>query len=1328
MTKRNPVSTKQNKWFDSQQVDDTDLSLEQNYNDVVQSGMITNHIGNGILQEVLNDNIIFDSSVESAFLDGVAVYPQSNTTDNSFGNQLEIVLSGSKAAGKRRVKVAVIGLDFQSNLFYETFAFSTNETQISKKHFAKVLLLLFNDFIGDSDFSLNLGGQIVIKEAKALSLSRDPIMLSQDVEPNLFFRDFFLDGPLSIHALLKSALPLYNVDSLSIVTSERDNKILGSNDVVTKIGQKFKADTNNIQKITLLMSVVNQELGSETDLAWSGDLILSVYPLQSTVDCPTDIAPNLEIDFEPSNIPVAQLSFNYTTLRQAGTVLDSVPQPVDFVLSNTILAAGNALIPGRFYAFTLSRSGSTTKCELLLASGNDIVSDSRITTFTGTVWVDLPDEDLWFQIWTDAAKISDGQAYENGHGIIVPKVATNSVSLTDSDYSYDNIQFSGNDVFRAWLYGVTLESDPVEDQRTGNPVTSRKQYVPNVELLNTLAVANLDKSDPIFLGAITDKNRKFYDSVSSILASNSYFSTIVGDELLVRVITDETDTGRFDTSVTSLETNLLLGDFVNAKIFPNSDKTDGYYRVASASLCSMIVGDANGDGIIDETDSVLLNSYLGYDLNKGLPTTTSVTTNGIVTTFANGYKTYTVPFSNQYGVIWQLVNPTTNAVVASGVDGVLVANPLDKRLAQFTSASEQFNIIVGLSSYKLVLVNAGVDANYGGFNITSLDSATDVLTIQKVFLDGDAFLEILRSDIDGDGYVSSVDQYLLTSYVDRQELSSSPTTTYPQPSTNAYTKLGTRFNVLRFKLEPFVDRKDDYSSVVFGRPSAIHVTPDLFLSDNSLANHDFYNDPVPIRIEKQLTWEESLIVVNSNPRSVPAVFNNPETVHQPLVVDGVIINKYEVSPTFAQKAIDNYIPNDLIIGGDLKDENGNFYKVDFDIGSITLEIPDGLFGSEKSLNIMDDFVVDYSGYGTTRLGFASMRFSDCSYVTNEALANDQVRFSVAVQSFSPNVNGLSPDGYEGAIVDGKIGVSIDHKTGIIKLNFSNLYEDAVLPTLNTKLQISVFLKKGGFNNAPLFVDSNKLSNMLQLISVFSGANEGGPSALVDMGNDVAGILPILHGGTGLNAVGAAGTVLTSNGSSLSYQFIANVLQAASYSLGVAQANKLVQTDGYGFIDPSLNYKNPVYIYGVAGKQTNNSTTPVAVGAFPFTFEKYILEGVSSIKLEVIASMSAGTNTARVILRNLGTSTDLVLSGANAYLNTAATTSTRLISDDIKTLLSSGSTPTLYEVQLRNGAAGAEVSTLLMARLVIEYNNPVVAPPQGHSWNFVNYLPSPTPIA
>ena len=65
MTKRTPISAPKNIWFDAQQVDDIALSLEQNFNDAVQSSTINNHVGTGVLPEVLVQNILFDSNLVS---------------------------------------------------------------------------------------------------------------------------------------------------------------------------------------------------------------------------------------------------------------------------------------------------------------------------------------------------------------------------------------------------------------------------------------------------------------------------------------------------------------------------------------------------------------------------------------------------------------------------------------------------------------------------------------------------------------------------------------------------------------------------------------------------------------------------------------------------------------------------------------------------------------------------------------------------------------------------------------------------------------------------------------------------------------------------------------------------------------------------------------------------------------------------------------------------------------------------------------------------------------------------------------------------------------
>ncbi|CAB4196508.1 hypothetical protein UFOVP1290_28 [uncultured Caudovirales phage] len=1332
MTKRNIIASEQNIWYNSQQVDNDDLSLEQDHNDIIQSGIINNHIGSGILPEVLTQNIIFDSILENGLLDGTAIYTQNQPADNNLGNQLELILTDSKATINKTIKVCIIGLDFESQLQYETFYFKCNETQISKRHFAKVLLFLFNDFIGPSTISLNLGGRLIVKEVKPMSLSRCPIMVAQDIEPNLFFRDFFVYSGTITNAidLIADALPTYNTSTLDIFVSELDNKILLNGDVTTQIGQKFIASTNNIQKIQLLLSVRNSELGQETDLAWNGDLIVSVYPLQSNIECPSDIAPNLAIDFSPSNIPLAQISVNYSTLLTTGTVLDSVPQLVDFVFSNSSLASGNILTIGNYYAFTIKRSGSANKCDILISAGNDRVIDSRITTFTGSLWVDIPEQDLWFRIYTDSAKVSDGQSYEAGHGIIIPKTNIDSNTQLTIDYSMENLQFTGNEVYRAVVAADVKETNQVPDQRTGEPVYSRKEFVPNIKLLNTIDITNLEStSEPLLIGAIADKNRKYFNAISSTINSSLHSATIVNDEIFIRIIDDATDLVRYDTSVNSLVINLLNGDLAGAQIIPNLSNSTTNYRIASATLLSNLVGDVNGDGIIDSDDLDLLSSYYGYNLNTGLPESSLIVQVSGFTSFTNGYKTYINKFEDNTGINFQIVDPITTAVIASGSDGVLVADPNNNRLANFTSSSILFNTIIGLSSYKLVISDASPSGNCGGFDIISLDSINDTLTIRKVFLDSDVMMQMLRSDIDGDFSITTDDGYLLESYIDRLTLNISHDNTFPGPTTNPFTKIGTRFNVIRLKLEKFIDRSDDYISSNIDRSTLIHPIQDIFLNDGYYDTHNYYSAPVAFSIRKQLTWDESLIVSNSDSKLVPSVFTSLNGFSNiDCNIDGVNVNLYGSKPTFDKGRIDVFVPDNLIIGdgGQLHRPDGNFYKVDFEVGTIVLEIPNGLFGSEKTINVLDDFIADYTGDGRTRLGFPSMKFADCSLVSADALANDQIRLSVAVQSFSPNTNGISEDGYSGAIVDGKIGVSIDYQTGLLTLNFTNLYQDTLLSTLSTKIQVHVYLKKGGFNNKPLFVDSVKVQNMLNLISVFSGI-EGGPSALVNIEADVSGILPIIHGGTGLNDVGVIGTVLTSTGSGLNYQFMYDLPEIISFNDGSSSSlNRIVKTDGYGKLDPSLMYKNPVYIYGVSGNQTHNTNTPSSVGAFSFRFDKYILEGLDSIKLEVILQTNNGGDAANVALYDITNTAYIPLDGVTQELTTLSITPVLLISSDIKILMLEGATDFIYEIHIYD-TSNVGIAICKMARLVMTYNNPATMPTRAHSSNFVPYLASPTPI-
>jgi hypothetical protein len=68
-----------------------------------------------------------------------------------------------------------------------------------------------------------------------------------------------------LQSLLQGAMPLYNVNTLGITTSELGQQILLNGDVTTQIGEKFITTTNNIQKVTFLLSVQNTVVGQEND-------------------------------------------------------------------------------------------------------------------------------------------------------------------------------------------------------------------------------------------------------------------------------------------------------------------------------------------------------------------------------------------------------------------------------------------------------------------------------------------------------------------------------------------------------------------------------------------------------------------------------------------------------------------------------------------------------------------------------------------------------------------------------------------------------------------------------------------------------------------------------------------------------------------------------------------------------------------------------------------------------------------------------------------------------------------------------------------------------
>ncbi len=663
MTKRKDVSVIHNIWNDAQQVDKKDMDVEQTRGVDTDAGMIVHHFGSGVLLDNAEQAVLFDSdnltasqaAIEAAGnFDGQGLDAQAQPSDITLGNQLEVDVTGTAAIGRLSIKVCIIGVSFDDELIMDRFYFYANEKQITSNHYKTVLSVFFYDFKGNNNCSRDLGGRIVIREVSSFQLSRDDFSEVQDVEPDLWWRDFKrADQALSLGATIQAGIGSeFSVDALNINTTGTVDRTLKPNDVVSRVGQKFKAGTDNIQKVTLLLGVRLDGAQAEVDqYDWTGDLVINIYPLQTSTNCPTDIVPNLAIDFDPESEPLAQLSFSQTTLEALGYVLTDVLQPVDFVFNTTKLGSGDTstLTVGNYYAVTLGRAGANTSGTIFMGTANDRLSDSRLTLFSG-VWVDVTNEDLWFQIWTDAAKIADGRGYDEGNGIQYDKTTIDPSTGSTIDNQITNKPFSntGEGILNIGILQARLEeSVTIQDERTGNNINSRQEFVPTFSFIEQAGLDSLRlTTEPLIIGCAEDVNPK---QNATLIKTQNVAGLATGDQFCV--INPDAD--------------LLSLNLVGSSLVPNTDCLTKSFRIVEAEFCTDGYGDVNGDGYIDALDIARATTLLGESLL--LDTTQQKIIDGYFTTFelrradvdGDGYIT-----SNDVDLITSFVNKTINSFPA----------------------------------------------------------------------------------------------------------------------------------------------------------------------------------------------------------------------------------------------------------------------------------------------------------------------------------------------------------------------------------------------------------------------------------------------------------------------------------------------------------------------------------------------------------------------------------------------------------------------------------------------------------------------------------------
>ena len=627
-----------NNFFDGQEISETDMDVEQT---AWHSSLANNtdfQAGSGIEQEFAVQRVMFDSndvpaSVQSLLnnqnFDGEPIYPTDTfgltiyeqPSDSTSGNQLEIELSGADLDGTPVTKVYLFGKTFGGGFIHEVITFEQNESQITRQYFTEIVAFMTQDFRGnqnptiDGVNSANRGGRLRILESLPMTLARDILMASQAVEPSMDYVNFNPATPSKTLDILLDEIAdsaTLDADDLRINVTATTTRTFSANDSTGLIiGQKFKATTNNIQKISLLLSIEENTLalpGEEYD--WSGDIVVGVRPLQTTTMCPTDTVPNTSIEFDPELSPIAEVSFDQGEMAELGISLTATPQIVDFIFTQSLLANPNiepTIEPDRYYIVTIRRSGNISVGSIVLqeAANTDAdlgeLDEIRMSVFSQNKWTDVPESDLWFKIYTNAVRITDGTAFDGGVQITSPRTKQNQTTGLDESYIeghhslLDVSQTASNYVM---LQRSTEYSDSIPHPSTGNQVFTRIEDIPAVSVVSEETLTTLidAENEPIIIGAATDTNPVDNPAIE-------------GTTEFPGLLRAETFTIIQPTS------DIILNNLVGSILIPNVNEPELKYRIIKTEVFTDAYGDVNGDGTIDLNDVARAQQLDGYGKN-----------------------------------------------------------------------------------------------------------------------------------------------------------------------------------------------------------------------------------------------------------------------------------------------------------------------------------------------------------------------------------------------------------------------------------------------------------------------------------------------------------------------------------------------------------------------------------------------------------------------------------------------------------------------------------------------------------------------------------------
>lgn len=1009
MLKKQRLVTKKVNIYDGQRVTESDLDTEQIHNNSIVSNLAIDFHGSGVVKDnPLSMRVLLDTSsplssnpsifdINSGNYDGKVIRADVQPSDPEFGNRIEVTTSNVSILGRRHPKIMILGKAYSgdssnSELVIEFMEFLDNKTKLSKYYYQRVIGIFTNNFSGGSGRTetlssadnLNLisdGGKIVITEAeplKAFSYSRNTY---QDESPNLDLINFVTSSPLrTIRDEIELALGASDSIGDLYLETEGKSKIKFEKGGASSIsyGQKFLSKSNNLQRIDILMAVERDlSLPLDQQLDFSGDLVLSVYELQTEINCSTNFVPNDMIDFDPEITPLAEVSVGQNDLEILGFKLNETSQVVSFNFAGTLLANPNiepSLVPGRFYAFSVSRRGDNRTGTIVIDLGFDKVfkksedgvpltvterflkQESKFFQYDPATkrFVNDSNSSLWHIVYSDDLEVTNGTAYtSNGVAVTLEKTET-FIGETRAPLYRRNIPLrnvSEGSTNYLVMNQVQKFTDPGTHPRTNNFVYTRIVDAPYFSVVTAEELSVLSRDyPPIILAKVSDKNVRDAQPITGTMDKPGLAE--VSSILIL-------NPGQ----------SLLSSNLVNRIIIPDTGcNCNAFYRIASVECFNFKAGDLNSDDKLTVSDLSRLLDLVGNTINS------TVTQASI--------------FGGELSIIDFIKSDLNNDGTVDGTDIELLEDAIDGYV--------NFSIPKEIRAIRLNLENIFEEDNNPIIFEDTLSSGSSIAATSQIAFVTSDLKESLAIQIDD---IISIPAPSLDAgdYV---------------ISSRSVSPGGTNVSVTVTALNG--------DSVSFIGSSGFNVVVtsssqvNLYADNLNLIRIPY--SPFEYRIDfVDSAFDQRFVDVCDLRRMVETSFVEEKSSEPCECVEPECLPGIDCSPVYKNQS---YLPGDLYLpSGDILSAPGVPHHGDFEYVNITIPLPPGSI-EDCSVDLYNTFIKSVDGSCQTAAGFNAMRFSDGTLVGCQDVGFDtdiskgRIKFSKAICSLFVDaaVDGYS-DGY-----------------------------------------------------------------------------------------------------------------------------------------------------------------------------------------------------------------------------------------------------------------------------------------------------------------------------